>query len=265
MTHNLPAPLDVKLMNLTSNLLLVAFVLLALGAAAGWAMAHPLFAIRGVTVTGDVNHNNALTLRANVAPQLRGTFLTIDLVAARHAFEAMPWVRQAVVRREFPNRLKVILQEHQAVGYWGTESDSTLVNSFGEVFEANVDEDEQDELPRLDGPQGQSAQALAMYRALQPLFEKVDLSIEELDLTGRGSWRAKLDTGAQIELGRGTEDEVVARTQRFLGTMTQVTSRYGRTVTSLESADLRHQEGYAIRLRGVSTVLPEAQKAQKNP
>lgn len=264
MTHNLPAPLDVKLMNLTSSLLLVAFVLLALGAAAGWVMAHPLFAIRGVTVTGDVNHNNALTLRANVAPQLRGTFLTIDLVAARHAFEAMPWVRQAVVRREFPNRLKVILQEHQAVGYWGTESDSTLVNSFGEVFEANVDEVEQDELPRLDGPQGQSAQALAMYRALQPLFERVDLSIEELDLTGRGSWRAKLDTGAQIELGRGTEEEVVARTQRFLGTMTQVTSRYGRTVTSLESADLRHQEGYAIRLRGVSTVLPEAQKAQKN-
>lgn len=265
MTHNLPAPLDVKLMNLTSNLLLVAFVLLALGAAAGWAMAHPLFAIRGVTVMGDVNHNNALTLRANVAPQLKGTFLTIDLAAARQAFEAMPWVRQAVVRREFPNRLKVILQEHQAVGYWGTESDSTLVNSHGEVFEANVDEVEQDELPRLDGPQGQSAQALAMYRALQPLFERLDLSIEELDLTGRGSWRAKLDTGAQIELGRGTEEEVVVRTQRFLGTMTQVTSRYGRTVTSLESADLRHQEGYAIRLRGVSTVLPEAQKAQKNP
>lgn len=264
MTHNLPAPLDVKLTNLTSNLLLVAFVLLALGAAAGWAMAHPLFAIRGVTVMGDVNHNNALTLRANVAPQLKGTFLTIDLAAARQAFEAMPWVRQAVVRREFPNRLKVILQEHQAVGYWGTESDSTLVNSFGEVFEANVDEVEQAELPRLDGPQGQSAQALAMYRALQPLFERVDLSIEELDLTGRGSWRAKLDTGAQIELGRGTEEEVVARTQRFLGTMTQVTSRYGRTVTSLESADLRHQEGYAIRLRGVSTVLPEAQKTQKN-
>jgi len=227
-------------------------------------MAHPLFAIRGVTVTGDVNHNNALTLRANVAPQLRGTFLTIDLVAARHAFEAMPWVRRAVVRREFPNRLKVILQEHQAVGYWGTEGDSTLVNSYGEVFEANVDEVEQ-ELPRLDGPQGQSAQALAMYRALQPLFERLELSIEELDLTGRGSWRAKLDTGAEIELGRGTEEEVVARTQRFLGTMTQVTSRYGRSVTSLESADLRHQEGYAIRLRGVSTVLPEAQKAQKNP
>lgn len=263
MNNSLPAPLDVKLMNLTSSLLLVAFVLLALGALAGWAMAHPLFAIRGVTVAGDVNHNNALTLRANVAPQLRGTFLTIDLAAARRAFETMPWVRQAVVRREFPNRLKAILQEHQAVGYWGAEGDSTLVNSFGEVFEANVDEVEQDELPRLDGPQGQSAQVLAMYRALQPLFGRLELSVEALELTGRGSWRAKLDTGASIELGRGTEDEVAARAQRFLGTLTQVASRYGRTVTALESADLRHQEGYAVRLRGVSTVLPEAQKAQQ--
>ncbi|HCY15646.1 MAG: cell division protein FtsQ [Curvibacter sp. GWA2_64_110] len=263
MNNSLPAPLDVKLMNLTSSLLLVAFVLLALGALAGWAMAHPLFAIRGVTVAGDVNHNNALTLRANVAPQLRGTFLTIDLAAARRAFETMPWVRRAVVRREFPNRLKAILQEHQAVGYWGAEGDSTLVNSFGEVFEANVDEVDQDELPRLDGPQGQSAQVLAMYRALLPLFGRLELSIEALELTGHGSWRAKLDTGAQIELGRGTEDEVMARTQRFLGTVTQVASRYGRTVAALESADLRHQEGYAVRLRGVSTVLPEAQKAQQ--
>lgn len=263
MNNSLPAPLDVKLMNLTSSLLLVAFVLLALGALAGWAMAHPLFAIRGVTVAGDVNHNNALTLRANVAPQLRGTFLTIDLAAARRSFETMPWVRRAVVRREFPNRLKAILQEHQAVGYWGAEGDSTLVNSFGEVFEANVDEVDQDELPRLDGPQGQSAQVLAMYRTLLPLFGRLELSIEELELTGRGSWRAKLDTGAQIELGRGTEDEVMARTQRFLGTVTQVASRYGRAVAALESADLRHQEGYAVRLRGVSTVLPEAQKAQQ--
>jgi cell division protein FtsQ len=66
-----------------------------------------------------------------------------------------------------------------------------------------------------------------------------------------------------IELGRDGEPDVVARTQRFLQTMTQVSARYGRTVTSLESADLRHQGGYAIRLRGVSTVLPEAAKAAK--
>lgn len=249
-----PIPLDVRLMNRSANLLLAGFVPLALGAVLGWAVQHPVFAIRGVTVSGDVEHSNALTLRANVAPRLNGTFLTLDLDAARQAFEAVPWVRQAVVRREFPNRLKVVLQEHQAAAYWNAEGDSTLVNSLGEVFEANVGEVEQDALPRLSGPQGQSAQVLAVYQALQPLFEGLDLSIDQLELTGRGGWRAQLDSGAVIELGRGTQEEVVARSRRFLATLTQVTSRYDRTATALESADLRHQDGYAIRLRGVSTL-----------
>jgi cell division protein FtsQ len=101
-----------------------------------------------------------------------------------------------------------------------------------------------------------------VYRALQPLFARLDLSIEQLELTGRGGWRAQLDGGAVIELGRGAQDELVERSQRFLGTLTQVTARYGRTASALESADLRHQDGYAIRLRGVSTLVPVAGKKQ---
>jgi cell division protein FtsQ len=42
-----------------------------------------------------------------------------------------------------------------------------MVNSFGEVFEANVGELSEDELPRLQGPPGQSALVWAMYQALQ--------------------------------------------------------------------------------------------------
>jgi cell division protein FtsQ len=36
--------------------------------------------------------------------------------------------------------------------------------------------------------------------------------------------------------------------------VTQVTSKYGRRTDALESADLRHGDGYAVRLRGVTTV-----------
>ena len=109
----------------------------------------------GITVRGEVSHNSAATLRANVTPRLTGNFFTVDLGATRAAFEAVPWVRQAVVRREVPNRLKVILQEHQAVAYWVAEGDSRLLNSFGEVFEANPGEVEHELLPRLVGPAGQ--------------------------------------------------------------------------------------------------------------
>lgn len=260
MSVTLAAPLDVKLMNLTASALFLAFVFMVAAAVSGWLARHPVFALRGISVLGEVTHNNAVTLRANVAPRLAGTFFTLDLGRTRSAFESVPWVRKAVVQREFPNRLKVILQEHQAVGYWGAEGDSRLVNSFGEVFEANAGEIEQETLPRLSGPEDQAAQVLAQYQALQPLFEAMELSIEQIELSPRGGWRARLDSGAAIEFGRGSVDEVLARTQRFLRTLTQVSSRYGRTLSALEAADLRHEAAYAIRLRGVTTVVPDGQK-----
>jgi len=259
MADSIPVPFDVKLMNATATLAYVLFALVLLAAGAWWVLRQPFFPIGGIKVDGEVTHNNAVTLRANVAPQLAGNFFTIDLARARAAFEAVPWVRKAVVRREFPNKLRVTLTEQVPVARWGDEGGSSLINGFGEVFEANVAEVD-DNLPRLDGPNEQAGQVLGMYRVLAPLFQPYDLSLEQLSLSSRGSWRAVLDTGAVIELGRGQGDDVVARTQRFLRTVTPVASQYGRTLAAVESADLRHNEGYALRLRGVTTVVPDPKK-----
>jgi cell division protein FtsQ len=259
----MPVPFDVRLMNITASVLFTVLAVMLLAAGAWWALRHPAFGIAGITVQGDVTHNNAVTIRANVAPRIAGNFFTVDLNAAREAFEAVPWVRKAVVRRDFPNRLRVRLQEHQAVAFWGEEGESRMVNSFGEVFEANAGEVEQDSLPRLAGPDNQAAQVLEMFGRLKPQFEPLDLGLERLALTSRGSWELELDTGAVIELGRGTADEVLARTQRFLQTLTQVTSRYGRRPDALVSADLRHVDGYAVRLRGVATTGADTPRKDK--
>ena len=263
MSPALPQPFDVKLMNLTASVLFTAAAVVLLAAALWWLVRNPAFAIGAITVHGDVTHSNAVTLRANVAPRLAGNFFTISLQATREAFEAAPWVRQAVVRREFPNRLRVVLREHQAVAFWGGDGDVRLVNSFGEVFEANSGDVEQDNLPRLRGPEGQSMQVLQMYRAIRPLFEPLELAIEQLALSAHGSWNAELDSGALIELGRGSEQEVVERTRRFVQTLTQVTSRHNRRSDALVSADLRHGNGYAVRLRGVTTGAETAVKQDK--
>ena len=247
-------PFDVRLMNATAAVLFTGCAVLLLAAACWWALRHPVFALGGISVQGDVTHNNAATLRANVAPQLTGNFFTVDLRATQRAFETVPWVRQAVVRREFPNRLRVALQEHQAVAFWGEDGGSRMVNSYGEVFEANPGDVEHEGLPRLAGPDAQSAQVLAMYHAVAPLFAPLDLSVESMELTGRGSWRAVLDSDAVLELGTGEPGEVLPRVQRLVQTLTQVTSRYGRRPDALMAADLRYGDGYAVRLRGVGTV-----------
>jgi cell division protein FtsQ len=250
-------PLDVRLMNLVALLLLLGALILSGVGLARWLAAHPVFSIHGITIQGDTSHNTEVTLRTQVLPLLRGTFLTVDLAGTKRAFELAPWVRRVVVQREFPNRLRVKLQEHQVAAYWGAEGESTLVNSFGEVFEANPGEVDQDELPRLNGPKEEAPQILAMYRRLQAQFAAYDLQIEALELTGRGSWRLETDSGAEFELGRGTEDLVVARTVRFLSSMRQVIANYGRGVSALAHVDLRHEQGYALRLKGVSVLAGE--------
>ena len=131
MNSSVPTPLDVKLMNMTALVLFVAFAALSVLAAARWIARLPAFDIKAIAVVGQVTHNNAVTLRANVAPRMAGTFFSVDLGRVRAAFEAVPWVRNAVVRRDFPNRLQVLLQEHQAVAYWGGDAESRLINSFG--------------------------------------------------------------------------------------------------------------------------------------
>ena len=262
MSNGQTIPADVKLMDLSAAALCTGFVVLLAASLAGWASNRQAFALRAIVLGGDLAHSNAVTVRANVAPRLAGTFFTLDLVRTRTVFESLPWVRRAIVRREFPNRLRVQLQEHKAVALWGADGEPNLVNSFGEVFEANVGEVDQDDLPRLRGPQGQAASMWAMYQALKSRFEPLEMMIEQLELTNRGGWRARLDGGAVIELGTGAMAEVLERTDRFLKTLTQVSSRYGRTVQALETADLRHKDGYAIRLSGVITLAPAGNRKQ---
>jgi cell division protein FtsQ len=262
-TRALATPPDVRLMNATAGVLAFVAMLLVAAAALLWLARQPFFAIRAISVDGDVTRNSVSTIRANAAPRLAGNFLSLDLGAVRRAFESVPWVRRAVVQRVWPNRLRVRLEEHRPVALWsgGDTASEKLVNSFGEVFEANVGDVEDDDLPTLEGPDGSSAHMLAMFGRLGPAFAPLDAHVETLSLSGRGSWQATLDNGAVVEIGRGSDDDVLARTARFVSTVRQVTGRYQRP---LEYADLRHTDGYAVRMKGVSTTLDGADKpAQK--
>lgn len=248
-------PNDVRLMNSVSAVLIAVLVLGALAAGLRSLSRSPRFAIGSIVVEGDVTRNNVETIRANSMPRLEGNFFSIDLRAARAVFEAVPWVRHAVVRRVWPDRLAVELEEHRPAALWrGGDGLEKLVNDHGEVFEANLGDLDEDTMTLLAGPDGSSAQMLEMLTRLQPLVAPLEASIDRLELSGRGSWRLVLDNHNEIEIGRGSDDEVAARVERFVRTLPKVTSIYGREFVH---ADLRHRDGYAVRLKDVITT-PDA-------
>lgn len=255
-------PGEVRLVNITASMLFIVGGVLMAALALMWLIRQPVFNIKSVKVEGEVTRNSVSTIRANALPQLAGNYFTLDLARGKQAFEAVPWVRQAIVQRVWPNRLRVLLEEHHPVALWSMkDGDDQLVNQQGEVFQANLGDVEDESLPTLKGPDGSSAEVLAMYRRLVPVFEKLEMHIDQLSMSGRGSWRAEFDSGAEIELGRGTQDEMVARSERFVATVMQVIERYQRP---LVYADLRHNEGYAVRLKGITTTTVSPAPGRRN-
>ncbi|MDO8767936.1 MAG: cell division protein FtsQ/DivIB [Burkholderiaceae bacterium] len=253
MSNPVEMPFDIKVLTWAGTFLYVLFILMVLIGLITWMVASTSLNLRGMVIRGDVFHHNAASFRTSIVPNLKGNFYTINMNHAQNAFEALPWVSKASVKRVFPQRIEVILKEHKAVALWGMRDDSKMVSNSGLVFDSGIDDEESESFPQFIGPEGQSELMLSMYRHLIPILEPLSMKLVKLELSMRGSWSVVLDGGAIIELGRGSVDMVSERVKRFSRTLGQVVSKFNRGAGALQYADLRHSDGYALRLNGVST------------
>ena len=78
---------NVRQLNLAANALNALLALALLAAGCYWLVQRPNFALREIRIEGDTEHINSPTVRASVVGRLRGNFFTVDLDAARAAFE----------------------------------------------------------------------------------------------------------------------------------------------------------------------------------
>ena len=247
---------NVRQMNLASSALHAIFVLALLGAAGVYAIQRPEFRLRQIQIDGDTQHINTPTVRASVVGHLKGNFFTVDLDAARAAFEQMPWVHHASVRRVWPNALAVTLEEYKPLGTWGSDQ---LVSVDGELFTANQGELEED-LPAFDGPDGTAKEVVARYHDFQKWFAPLGATPEEVTLSPRYAWTVKLSNGTQVELGRErNQDTLLDRSKRLSAAWNAVTQRWGKDI---EYADLRYPNGFAIRAAGMRFIT-EPDKGKK--
>ena len=246
-----PLPLDVKCVNWVTRALFWAFGAMALVSLGWWLAQHPAWTVGRILVVGEVAHQNEVTLRSHLATQLRGSFLSLDLQQVKRVFESVPWVRQAIVQRDFPNRLRVTLLEHQPRAWWGESGGGKLVNAQGQVFEANPDDVQADGWSELTGPDDSAApQVYRLHQALQPLFARLDWRMQRLELDRRGGWRVRLAHGTGVEVGRGNTEGMLTRVSHVAFSVSELGPRYAYR---LEMVDLRYPNGYAVRMRGVTT------------
>jgi cell division protein FtsQ len=194
----------------------------------------PIFPLRDVEIKGRIAHTTHDQVQAILTGRLQGNFFTLDLEAARAAFQKLPWVRQTNLRRKWPDRLEVEIEEHVALARW---RDNALVNSYGEVFEAATSE----ALPVFVAPDGTSVEVTQRFGAFQQVLSPLRKRPVQVLLSERRAWQLRLDDGDVLELGRERMDE---RLQRFV-------TVYDHTLARLPArayrVDLRYPNGFAVR------------------
>lgn len=263
---------EARIINATANLLSVLAVLALLSAALVWFVRLPVFDFKKIEIAAvpdsPFQYMAPDLIRSAIAGQLYGNFFTMDLSQARQAFESASWVRQAQVRRVWPNMLRVTIEEQRPQGLW---NENQLVNTWGEVFMANRAALENEaSLPQFQGPEGTESLMIQRYAELTQWFEQLDIQVDGLTLTSRYALQVTLSNGVTLDLGRDPGAEAPdpqagvpgavtfgERIERFVRTWPKVLAQIPQR--EVMHVDLRYPDGFALTL----APLPESTPLNK--
>lgn len=195
--------------------------------------------LKTVRIEGAFTHVSQQELQQAVTGAVNGGFLTVNVAAIRAAAKRLPWVRDATVRRVWPDTLRVNVVEQAPVANWGEQG---LVNADGEIFTPPAASFPPN-LPELRGPQETAPAVLAQYRAMSKTLAPLGLRIARLELDERRAWRATLDNGMELMLGRA---DAYARLLRFAQVYHGLLAAQAPRVARV---DLRYSNGLAVRFK----------------
>jgi cell division protein FtsQ len=208
-------------------------------------MHTPLLPLRYLALQGAVTHVTREQAERAARAGAVGTFFSVDLDAVRRSFESLPWVRKVEVRRLWPDRIQVSIEEHVALARWGVDAQvRRLINTHGEVFEDELPGAER--LPQFAGPSGSAQEVARRYAAFRQTLAPLQLEPRQVLLSPRYAWQLRLSNGLTLELGRDQlKEPVQQRLARFVAFYAQTLGSLNRR---LEYVDLRYPSGFALRV-----------------
>ena len=246
-----------QLLNLIADLLLVAGAA-GLGYAAVAGLSRlPAFPLKEVVVTTPLAQVTTEQLEYAARSSLKGNFFTVNLEEVRNAFEKLPWVRRADVRRRWPGGVEVRLEEHVASAYWrvGDTGDMRLVNRYGEIFSAASNAP----MPIFSGPEGSSGVLLAKFDEFSHKLGPLGRGLVGVSLSAREAWQLKMADGLTIELGHDqAKAPLDERIDRFVRYYPRAKAQLNMNVAVV---DLRYPNGFA--LRAVPVAAPAGKQDSK--
>jgi cell division protein FtsQ len=217
---------------------LVGIALFAFAVAGALLLARSaLFPVRSIELSHPLEKTTRHEIETALRGRIGGNFFALDPGEVRAALEQLPWVRRASVRRVWPDRLAVALEERVALARWGEHA---LVDLQGERFAASASA----ALPLFIAPEGTERELALRYARFSEAVAPLGAKLERLVLTPRFAWQLTLDSGLHIMLGRDA-DGAEARLARFVAAYP---ATLGRIARAHGYVDLRYPNGFALRV-----------------
>lgn len=224
-----------RILNATADLLFAVSGFAAAYAAFVLFIHLPIFPLRTVQVDGPLEHVSGEDIKTVLTRDLRGNFFTLDLAAGRTALQKLPWVRKVDLRRRWPDRLEVTIEEHTPLARWG---DQGLVDNHGDVFQGVYSGD----IPVFVGPPGTARELAAEYEHFRRSLSRINKVPVRIVVSPRRAWQIRLRDGLTLELGR---EQIEARLKRFVDAYTRTIGKLARPI---DYVDLRYANGFAVRI-----------------
>jgi cell division protein FtsQ len=214
------------------------------------AMADAGLTVATVTVDGHLHtQGNEVTQRLNIK---RGDLmLYVDVDEARARIETLPWVKSAQVRRIWPNRIVIKIEERRPVARWLNDRRVGIVDSDGAVVGVRGAE-AFTTLPLLAGKGApEAATALVALLATQPeLKSRVKIAVR----MGERRWNLQLDNAVEVRLPEVGAEAALAELVR-LDRDQKVLAR------DIKAIDLRFGDRYVVQLPPSSPLVTQPVKA----
>ena len=218
----------------------VLAVMVALGVAVPIVAGVVTLPVRSVQISGEFVRVSKADIERAAAPLLVSGLFRVDVEALRHAALAVPGVREATVRRVWPDRVEIFVIERVAIARW---AGGGFIEVDGTHFSPADGGEPAEALPLLTGPEGSQQRVLDLHAALERVLVPLGMTPVATELTPRGVLYATLDHGPRLVM----RPEAVTSDA---GTWARVLARVmaGR-LDEVERVDFRYPSGFAVRMQ----------------
>ncbi|MFZ2099610.1 MAG: cell division protein FtsQ/DivIB [Oricola sp.] len=214
------------------------------------------FAVSEVQITGHVNTSEIAVFEAL---GLNGftSLASLDPHTAREALQRLPWVEKATVRKVYPGKIEVGIEERKAFAIWQTGETLSLIERDGHVIGAYAGSGFGN-LPLVVGPG--AAAAAAPFMDMLSAYPEFASQVKALIHIGERRWDVRLANGVTVKLPADQPDKAVERLL-VMDAGTQILSRdiaaidlrlEDRTIVALtENAMLRREAALEAREKAI--------------